>query len=143
MAVAALGALLGADTTWSENWAWVLPLILLTVIMHVSCLGLIYQRAVRPYNRKSAHPAVVFIVVMGTTTLLATCLHGGEAAVWALAYRLLNALPANRSAVFAQSDHKLWPRQSGSGATLAAHGGDRSSEWLATVWSDHCVPVRP
>jgi hypothetical protein len=98
MAVAALGSLSGVDTTWSENWAWGLPLILLTVVMHVLCLGLIYQSAVRRHNRKSAHPAVVFIVVMGTTTLLATCLHGGEAAVWALAYRLLNALPDNRSA---------------------------------------------
>jgi hypothetical protein len=36
---------------------------------------------------------------MGTTTLLATCPHGSEAAVWALAYRLLTALPANRSAL--------------------------------------------
>ena len=61
--------------------------------MHVLYLGLMYQRAVRPYNRKSGRPAVVFIVVMGTTTLPATCLHGGEAAVWALAYRVLHALP--------------------------------------------------
>jgi len=99
MAVAALNAFLGADATWSENWAWGLPLILLTVVMHVFCLGLIYQRAIRPDNRTRGHPAVVFIVVMGTTTLLATCLHGGEAAVWALAYRLLNALPDNRSAL--------------------------------------------
>jgi len=99
MAVAALGSLLGVDITWSENWAWGLPLIVLTVVMHVLCLGLMYQRVVHPYNRKGGHPAVVFIVVMGTTTLLATCLHGGEAAVWALAYRLLNALPDNRSAL--------------------------------------------
>ena len=99
MAVAALGSLLGVDITWSENWAWGLPLIVLTVVMHVLCLGLMYQRVVRPYNRKGGHPAVVFIVVMDTTTLLATCLHGGEAAVWALAYRLLNALPDNRSAL--------------------------------------------
>jgi hypothetical protein len=67
--------------------------------MQVLCLGLIYQRAVRPYNRKSGHTAVVFIVVTGTTTLLATCLHGGEAAAWSLAYRLLHALPDNRSAL--------------------------------------------
>jgi hypothetical protein len=67
--------------------------------MHGFCLGVIYQRAVRPHNRMSGHPVGVFIVVMGTTTLLATCLHGGEAAVWAVAYRFLNALPDNRSAV--------------------------------------------
>jgi hypothetical protein len=99
MPLAALGSPLGVDITWSENWAWGLPLIVLTVVMHVLCLGLICQHAVRPYNRTSGHPVGVFIVVMGTTTLLATCLHGGEAAVWAVAYRLLNALPDNRSAL--------------------------------------------
>ena len=51
------------------------------------------------YRREIGHPAVVFIVVMGTTTLLATCLHGGEAAVWALAYRLLHEVPDDRSAL--------------------------------------------
>ena len=99
IALVGLGLLGSVDTTWSDNWAWGLPLIVLTVVMHVLCLGLIYQRAVRPYSRNGGHPAVVFIVVMGTTTLVATCLHGGEAAVWALAYRRLNALPDNRSAL--------------------------------------------
>ena len=75
MAVAALGSLVGVDTAWSDNWAWGLPLIVLTVLMHVLCLGLFYRGAFRPYHRKSAHPVVVLIVAMGTTTLLATCLH--------------------------------------------------------------------
>ena len=36
---------------------------------------------------------------MGVTALLATLLHGIEAAVWAGAYRLLGALPDSRSAM--------------------------------------------
>jgi hypothetical protein len=29
--------------SWSADWAWGLPLIVLTVLIHVSCLGLISQ----------------------------------------------------------------------------------------------------
>ena len=36
---------------------------------------------------------------MGGTALLATLLHGFESSVWAVAYRLLGALPDNRTAV--------------------------------------------
>ena len=37
--------------------------------------------------------------VMGAMTLLATCLHGSEAAVWALVHRLLHDPPENWSAL--------------------------------------------
>ena len=40
-----------------------------------------------------------FSVVMGITALLATLLHGVEAAIWAAAYRLLGALPGGKSAM--------------------------------------------
>jgi len=45
------------------------------------------------------HTTVVFMVVMGVTTLLATSLHAAEAGIWAAAYRLLGALPDNKSAM--------------------------------------------
>jgi hypothetical protein len=32
---------------WSADWAWGLPLIVLTVVIHVLGLGLVSQRAVR------------------------------------------------------------------------------------------------
>lgn len=38
-------------------------------------------------------------MVVGGTTLLATCLHAFEAILWAIAYRHLSALPDNDSAV--------------------------------------------
>jgi hypothetical protein len=40
-----------------------------------------------------------FAVLVGVTTLLATTLHGIEAAIWATAYWLLGALPDTKSAM--------------------------------------------
>jgi hypothetical protein len=41
----------------------------------------------------------LFALVMGITAILATILHGIEAGIWAAAYRLLGALPDDRSAL--------------------------------------------
>jgi hypothetical protein len=38
-------------------------------------------------------------VVMSVTSLLVTLLHGIEAGIWAVAYRVLKALPDNRAAM--------------------------------------------
>lgn len=86
---------------WSADWAWSLPLIVLTVIIHVFGLGLINQRIVLVSSglMERSHPTAMFMLVMGTTTLLATILHGIEATIWATIYWLLNALPDGRSAL--------------------------------------------
>jgi len=87
--------------SWSADWAWGLPLIVLTVLIHVLGLGLIRQRTVRISTRTKEHhhPMAIFVLVMGTTTLLATCLHAIETSLWAGAYRLLGALPDNKEAM--------------------------------------------
>jgi len=41
----------------------------------------------------------MFALVLGVATLLATVLHGIEAATWATAYRFLGALPDTKSAM--------------------------------------------
>jgi hypothetical protein len=87
---------------WSPDWAWGLPLILLTVLFHVSGLGLIRERVVhgkvsRLIERR--HRKTAFVVVLGATTLLATCLHGIEAGIWALAYRSVGAIRDFRHAM--------------------------------------------
>jgi len=87
---------------WSSDWAWGLPLIVLTVLIHVSGLGLISQRVVhgnvvRMIGRR--HLKIAFVVVVGVTTLLATCLHGIEAGIWAVAYRFLGAIGESRHAM--------------------------------------------
>jgi hypothetical protein len=87
--------------TWRANWAWGLPLIVLTVLIHVLGLGLMMQTAVRVSSRtiQHRHPTAVFMMVIGSATLLATFLHAIEAGIWGVAYRLLGALPDNRSAM--------------------------------------------
>jgi hypothetical protein len=88
-------------TTWRGNWAWGLPLIVLTVLIHVLGLGLMMQTAVRISSRtiQRRHPTAVFVMVIGSATWLATFLLGIEAGIWAAAYRPLGALPDNRSAM--------------------------------------------
>ena len=64
-------------------------------------LGLMAQKGVGVTNQifERRHPTVAFVMVVGTTTLLATCLHAIEAGIWAAAYRFLDALPDLRSAM--------------------------------------------
>jgi hypothetical protein len=87
--------------TWVSDWAWSLPLIVMTVVIHVCGLALIGERVVGALgvsqNRRNFMPR--FAVVMGITSLLATLLHGIEGGIWAVAYRFLGALPDNRSAM--------------------------------------------
>jgi hypothetical protein len=76
-------------------------LIMLNVVIHVLGLGLINERVVRGLTgvMDRRHFTAAFTVVMGATALLATILHGIEGTIWAAAYRLLGALPDNRSAM--------------------------------------------
>ena len=90
-----------ASLIWNGNWAWSLPLIVLTVTFHVICLGVINTWVVRALQllRKRRHFLTVFTVVMGVTTLLATVLHALEAGLWAVAYRRLGAIADASSAI--------------------------------------------
>jgi len=102
IADAACSVLTVGPMGWSADWAWGIPLIMLTVLLHVSGLGLIRERVVhgkvsRMIERR--HPKIAFVVVLGVTTLLATCLHGFEAGIWALAYRFLGAIHDFRHAM--------------------------------------------
>ncbi len=86
---------------WRADWAWGLPLIVLTVTIHVLGLGLIGSKVIGVSSRmfERRHPMIVFATVVGATTLLATCLHATEAGIWAGAYRLLGALPDDKSSM--------------------------------------------
>src|SRR5215467_7011154 len=68
-----------ASWAWPADWAWGVPLIVVTVLVHVFGLVLVRQGALRMWRR--------------------TILHGLEAAIWAGAYRFIGALPDNRSAM--------------------------------------------
>ena len=101
IAVGVLGINTGIPVEWSNDWAWGLPLIALTVVIHVLSLGLINERFVRLLSHiaETRYPMLVFAEVMGTTTLLATSLHAVEAGIWALSYRFLGALPDFKSSM--------------------------------------------
>ncbi|HLW88959.1 MAG TPA: hypothetical protein VKR57_10740 [Terriglobales bacterium] len=86
---------------WRDDWLWGLALIVLNVVIHVIGLALINQKAAGMFRHITSHrhTTVVFALVMGTLTLLVTSLHALEAGIWATAYRLLGALPDNKTAM--------------------------------------------
>jgi hypothetical protein len=87
--------------SWNGNWAWALPLIVLTLILHVVGLALINMRMVRIVGRirgrQQFFPEFVFVV--GVVALLAILLLAFEATLWAAAYHALGALPDGRTAM--------------------------------------------
>jgi MFS superfamily sulfate permease-like transporter len=86
---------------WGADWAWGLPLIVVNVVIHVLGLGLIDQRVAHATTGSimRRHPTFGFALIMGATTLLATLMHGMEVGIWAGAYRLLDAMRDNKSAM--------------------------------------------
>ena len=81
-------------TDWSDNWIWGFPLILLTVLVHVSGLLLIRERIVLRMGAAidGGHVYKFFAGAVGISVLLVTVLHAVESALWALAYVMLGAL---------------------------------------------------
>jgi hypothetical protein len=86
---------------WRIDRAWSLPLIMLTVAMHVYGLGLVNEAHSRflKSSAKRRRLATRLPLVVGTTALLVTCLHALKAGIWAAAYRLLGALPDAKTAM--------------------------------------------
>jgi hypothetical protein len=86
---------------WSSNWAWSLPLIVFTVILHSYSLGLLNaQVTARLRSRNRLPVSLPFAsLLIGATALLLTVVHGVEGVIWATAYRLLGASGDNKSAV--------------------------------------------
>ena len=87
--------------TWVGDWAWSLPLIVLTVMIHVCGLAVIGERVVEALGESVDRRRFMlkFALVMGGTSLLATILHGIEGGIWAASYLFLGALPDARTAM--------------------------------------------
>jgi hypothetical protein len=79
--------------TWSNDWAWSLPLIVLTCSPHAFGLTLIREEVVLRlslgFGRHRSSFALAAIIA--PTVLVMTVLHGIEAGVWAIAYVVLGA----------------------------------------------------
>jgi hypothetical protein len=97
----ALNVLIDGHQTWSTDWIWGCPLIVLTMIFHVLCIGHINQKAISIHAcmMKHRYGTASFAMVVGTTALLATVLHAIETAMWAVVYIFVGALPEARSAM--------------------------------------------
>jgi hypothetical protein len=80
---------------WQADWKWSLPLIVLTVVIHVFGLGFLHERVVRAWSHivERRNFTLLFAGVMGIAVLVVTVLHAIEGLVWAGAYWLLGALP--------------------------------------------------
>jgi hypothetical protein len=86
---------------WGADWAWGLLLILLIVIFHARGLGLIGKEI---NSRRSDEGRIRNLwssptFIIGGAALSVTILHGIEGVVWAVAFRLLGALPDIKSAM--------------------------------------------
>jgi hypothetical protein len=86
---------------WNGNWAWSLPLIVITVIFHVIGLVLINERVIRAKRllKKGRSFLVAFPLILGAATLIAILLHALEAIIWAGVYQMLGALSDSKSAL--------------------------------------------
>jgi hypothetical protein len=90
-----------ATEAWSNNWAWGLPLIVLTVLVHAFGLVLIRDQIVLelPLVLRARRGSMVLAVLMVVSVLLLTVLHAVEAFAWAGAYVALGARPDVASAI--------------------------------------------
>ncbi len=87
--------------SWASSWFCGIGLILACVMLHVSGLILIDLRVVTKVERRlppwAGHARAP--VITSAVILMLTVLHGLEAFLWALAYRLLGALPHLHGAI--------------------------------------------
>jgi hypothetical protein len=89
---------------WGVDWAWGIPIIILTVIFHAYVLGLV-NRDVTFRLKKNVESRYTFVsvFVIGGTALAATLLHWIEAIAWAVAYRLLASMNFKSAMLYSMS----------------------------------------
>src|ERR1700733_264620 len=83
---------------WRSDWLWSIPLIVVTTVFHSYGLGLLSRGLLillkDDRKKRLTHSLSVFVV--GGSSLCTLCLHGLEAWMWAIAYRLLGTLGGDR-----------------------------------------------
>jgi hypothetical protein len=89
------------EVQWGADWAWGIPLIAFTSVLHVLCLALFTARVEYAVDhvKTRRHFSLTFALVMALAVTLVTALHIVEGGIWAVAYRVLGAIPDNRSAM--------------------------------------------
>ena len=77
---------------WANDWLWGLPLLVITVVVHVTAF-MIMTRALIPEIIPSKRRMLDFIVSVAVLALFAATLHSLEALAWAFLYVTIGALP--------------------------------------------------
>ena len=84
--------------SWVPDWSWGLPLLVLTIVAHVSAIVLA-AKALGKYRGSAASRASRFVVFVALAALASTDYLALEAAAWAGLYLWLGALPDWRDAM--------------------------------------------
>jgi len=77
---------------WASNWLWGLPLLVTTVVIHVTAF-MVMTKAMIPEIAPAARKLLAFNVSVAILAMFAVALHSLEAFAWALLYVHVGALP--------------------------------------------------
>jgi hypothetical protein len=84
--------------SWMPDWSWGLPLLVLTIIAHVSAI-VVTAKMLGTYRGSDRHKASRFIIFVALAAIASTAYLAVEAAAWAALYLWVGALPAPRAAM--------------------------------------------
>jgi hypothetical protein len=79
--------------SWIPDWSWGLPLLVLTIVAHVSAIFWTAKMLSR-HRRTAADKASRFVIFVAFAALASAVYLAIEAAAWAVLYLWLGALPA-------------------------------------------------
>jgi hypothetical protein len=79
--------------SWVADWSWGLPLLVVTVVAHVSAIFWTAKMLAR-YLRAAANKASRLVIFVAFAALASAVYLAIEAAAWAVLYLWLGALPA-------------------------------------------------
>jgi hypothetical protein len=89
-----------AALIWDADWAWGLPILVLTVVAHALILVFATAGLTRALTTRPLAPSLtVFFLAVALIALGAAVLHGLEAGIWAALYVRLGALADFRGAM--------------------------------------------
>jgi hypothetical protein len=86
---------------WRADWLWSIPLIVVTIVFHSYGLGLLSRilLIILRADRNKHLNRGLSVLVVGGSSLCTICLHGLEAWMWSIAYRLLGSLGDRKDAM--------------------------------------------
>ena len=129
--------------SWMPDWSWGLPLLVLTIVAHVSAI-VVTAKMLGKYRGSDPHKASRFIIFVALAALASAVYLTLEAAAWAALYLWVGALSAWRAAMLysRRRDDQLRSRQHLSGGPLATARRDRSRQRRHPLWPDDRVSLR-